>query len=313
MNKNKIDIVIISYNTRELTIDCIRSAIDTAAQLINQIVLVDNASSDGTVEAVISGFPLVRIIANEKNKGFSAAVNQGFRASSAGIIFVSNTDVVFHKDTIRLLASRLQISERCGIVGGQQIFPNGKWQRSYGEYPSVKHALKDLFLLPHLSNLVNETLWDIGLRPRKIKTPDYIDGALMAISREAYDEVGGFDESYFFYTEEADFCRRLKEKGRRVEYFPPATLTHLRGGGGEANVDTSRTLFETKAYFVEKHYSKFSRKLFIAIETLHVHVTAYLLKFTSVFTLGRLRKKIKSKTSAFEKYCAAWREILQNS
>lgn len=271
MKKSDMNVLIVTYNSRAFIETCIDSLFNSEEVSI-KITVIDNASTDGTVELIEEKYPSVKILKNIENMGYAYAVNKGVASAAGDFFVVANADVVFHRDTVYQIVEYLITHRDVGAVGTQQVFPDGKWQRSYGNVPGIVDSIKNLTGITSIHNWVRRLTW-----PRKIdscpKEVGYIDGAAMAIRKEAYDSVKGFDEKFFFYGEEADFCFRLKKSGWKVVFLPAALLTHIRGGStikvGTCNEKYLRLHVNSKLLLVKKRYRRWQIQLYILLEKIH--------------------------------------------
>lgn len=306
---NKIDIVIISYNCKEFTLKCINTIYETYPSDFVKIVVVDNASKDDTVESIKSFYPEVEIIQNEKNLGYASAVNIGVKATKNQFIIISNPDVEYHSNALKYLIHYLELNKRVGAAGPMQIFPNGSWQFCYGDVPSVKLSLKLIFFIYSLQNISNFLLYKLKIHRTKPKKVGYIDGAVIATTRDAFDSVNGFDEDYFLYTEELDFCYRLTKKGWDVMHLPNCTVTHFRGGSSakmgviEENV---RIFLKSKILFCKKHLSKAVTKFYIISEIIYAYEILFFWKIFAIFK--HFRDNSSFKITTMKLFVKIWKE-----
>lgn len=254
----KADIIIISRNGADLTMDCIRSIHKHYDDV--DITLVDNCSADNTIELVSKNFKDVNIIENPENYGYAKAINIGFKYTSNDLVVVSNNDIVFHEDTLDPLINEMENDGKIGLTGPQQVDANGEPGLSYGDLPGYSSALKSALFIDTTTAEIRRSMRKRGINmknePREV---GYIDGGLMLIKRKAFDTVSGFDEDYFFYTEEADFSYRLKQKGWKVIFQPNASVTHYRGGVSEDKGFSRKNiemLINSKALYCKKHLSR---------------------------------------------------------
>ncbi|GAB5464976.1 MAG: glycosyltransferase family 2 protein [Candidatus Kapaibacteriales bacterium] len=263
----KTELIIISYNTAELTLQCIESAYKYGGIDELEICVVDNASTDDTIESIRNKFPNVRIVENPENYGYAKACNIGAFSSEADFIVLSNSDIIFKQDSLLNLVKRLTEDERLGIVGPQQYYRDGSRQRSAGLAPSPGSVL--------VEHIGFEKLYSAFCQLVKMSPqyPDgYIDGAVLCIINEVYKELNGMDEDFFFYSEELDLCKRLRQKGYINETLLDSKVIHLRGGSGDRLSEKSvRMLLESKYKYLCKHYSekaarKYSRSSYIAFQ-----------------------------------------------
>ncbi len=300
MKNAKNDIIIISHNNSELTLNCLESVYQSDITADLNVIVVDNKSTDETEKKIREKYPEVKIILNEENFGYAKAVNIGFKNSNSEIVLVANNDLIFQKDTIEKLINFVKSDNKIGLAGGQQFFPDGKRQKSYGDLPGIKLALKDLFFWGAFAKL-------IGTNDESIREVPYVDGALIAIRRQAFVDLKGFDEDYFFYTEEADFCFRLKRAGWKVMFNPEISFIHLRGAassGSRFSDDSIRLLASTKLLYSKKHHSEVQSFLWFYIEKINLCIRLALLKVFGIFSKN---DKVEGKTEYFANMLKYWK------
>jgi GT2 family glycosyltransferase len=317
MTQDVLDIIIISYNCREYTTRCIDSIYENKGELDVRVFVVDNASTDDTVEFLRLAYPDVRIYSNNTNDGYAKAVNAGAKISESDVFIVTNADVLFHKETLKQL-ERTYKSENAknliGAAGVQQVFPNGSWEFSYGDFPGIKCGFKKLLLIYSIVNQAKRVLWKNGIPLKKSRIVPYLDGAMLAINRKAFNSVNGFDEDYFFYSEEADFCYKLKKKGWQVLFVPEATIMHVRGASSNNNLPNEKyagLLIDSKILFCRKHLSGFTTKSYIFLEALHSGILYLLVKIP--IKLGIDKERFKHKDMEFLIYYRKWIKELFNN
>jgi N-acetylglucosaminyl-diphospho-decaprenol L-rhamnosyltransferase len=209
-----VAISLVNTNSRELLLACLESLHDVDAE----VVVLDNASEDGSVEAVRERFPDVRVIAQRHRAGFGANHNAVIRATSSRYVYVLNEDTTSDDWRLEEMVAHLDANPRVAALGPRLVYPDGSLQDSAWRFPSP--AVTALGLL---------TLGRAGVKQsggRAIRDVDWVMGAAILLRREALDEVGLFDEEFFIYSEETDLCRRLRRGGWRVRYFPEATVVH---------------------------------------------------------------------------------------
>jgi hypothetical protein len=223
-----LSIIIVSKDTKELLINLLGS-IENDVSLgpyIKEIILVDNASADGTGDVIRSNYPLVTYIRNESNKGFAKAVNIGTAESSGEYILLLNSDTLLIKGEILKMLKFMEEHRDTGICGPQLVYPDMKRQRSFAYRPSL--------LLEIVPKPVLEIMHP-GRYARKNQTysapveVDSLIGAAIMLRRKSIELTGGFDEQFFFFLEETDLCIRVKEKGQKVIFFPGAEVIHIQG------------------------------------------------------------------------------------
>ncbi len=258
-----IDFVIINYKTPELTCKCIKTIYDTYGN--SRIIVVDNASGDLSAQIIHENYPEVEIIVNSENKGYAAAVNIGVNIAMSDLVLVSNSDVEFYEGSIKKAEELMMSNKRIAVCGFNQLYPDGAFQRSFGLAPGYKLALMDLLLLSSINKIINEKFHKIGRQNEKVVYPDYADGAALLLKRDVFRQLGGFDEDYFFYTEEADYCARIRKVGYLTAVNNRAIIMHIRGAGrkkGSFDERAEKLLISTKLLFIIKHGSIFEAKFF---------------------------------------------------
>lgn len=244
-----LDIVIINRNTPELTGDCIRSIRETAQKTAVGIIVVDNASTDGSAERIEQEFPDVKMIRLDRNIGYGAAFNRGYVQSTAEYVVVSNSDILYHPGSIDTMVEYMETNPRTGVCAPQQVYPDGRWQASYGNAPGIKDIFSALTALLFVRRFVYSRFWRRWSLDRKAKKVDYLDGAVMCFRRVALDEIKGFDESYLFFVEDADVCRRLQQNKWGVIFMPLAQVTHIRGGTREKDLNKEKHYYAMNMHF----------------------------------------------------------------
>lgn len=230
-------IAIVNYNTRSQ----LRACLATAAGAAQQIVVVDNASSDGSVEMVRQQFPGVVLCANPDNKGYGAAANQALAACTSRYVLLLNADTLLTRGATAALAQYLDSHPRVAAAGPRLVNPDGTLQPSCHAFPGTATVFLELTALRHLARTLRHVPvlrdWHLPAWSHDRARPvDWVKGAALALRREAFQEVGGFDESFFMYWEETDLCRRLATAGWETHFAPVATVVHA----GEASTSQWR-------------------------------------------------------------------------
>ena len=251
-----ITIVIVTYNSQSEIGACLDAALVTAAE----VIVVDNASTDGTV-AAIGGRP-VRLIANATNKGFAAAANQGFNASDRPFVLLLNPDAV-------LTGSIEPLREACaaeGVAGAGGCLVDAEGRPQVGfmvrRLPTVAVLILEALLLNRVwpRNPVNRRYRELGLDPSVSREVEQPAGALLMVKRSAWREIGGFDECFFpLWFEDVDFCRRLVDRGYRLLYVPTVVAKHT----GAHSI--SRLTVEMRRIYWYRSLLRYSAKHFHAI------------------------------------------------
>jgi len=222
----RVAVVVVSYETRETLLEGL-AALD--GEPATSVVVVDNASRDGSVAAVRERFPGVRLIANPENVGFARACNQGARASGAPFLLFLNPDATLAPESLRALAALLDGRPEVGVVGPRTRGASGTIQVSTGDDLSPLAELRQRRLVRGVACRDASVLAEVEARHAVEREVDWVSGACLLIRRQAFDAVSGFDERFFLYEEDADLCRRVREAGFKVLYSPAGEARHALG------------------------------------------------------------------------------------
>ena len=216
--------VVVSYNVADLLVRCVESL---RADGIERIVVVDNASADGSVQAVISADPLVEVVALPENIGYGAGVNRGVARTSEPFVLVLNSDVEVEAGSTKVLLDAMAADPGLGLVGPRIDSLEGELYPSARTFPDMADAAGHAFLhfvwpSNPFSRRYRMLDWDHG----DARDVDWVAGTHFVARRSAWDQVGGFDEAFFMYMEDVDLCWRLHRAGWRVGYEPAAVIRH---------------------------------------------------------------------------------------
>jgi GT2 family glycosyltransferase len=226
----RVSALIVSYNTRELTLEAIRSVV---AEPDVETIVVDNASHDGSADAIISAFPKVELIRSEANLGFAGGVNLAARAARGEALLVLNSDARLERGALNLLRDLLDSEPRAGLVAPALHYPDGRPQASAFRFPGLTQVYLDLFPIDRLMDTrINGRI--TSAQPVEI---DHPLGACMLIRRAAWEGVGPLDEGYFMYLEEVDWCRRARLRAWQIWYQPLAVAVHHGGSSTRQQPD----------------------------------------------------------------------------
>jgi GT2 family glycosyltransferase len=250
-----ISVVIVSYNTREMTLKCLEALFTSLTAIPAEVWLVDNASTDGTVADVQRHFPQVRVIANDRNVGFGTANNQAMRQASGKYILLLNTDAFVQPTTLSTLAEYLDNHPDIAAIGPRLLNADGSLQHSCYRFPSPSRTMfENLLLTAAFPN--NSLVGDLRNWPHDVERDvDFVIGACLLLRYSVLKTIGLFDEGFFMYAEETDLFYRLKTSGWRTVFVPTAECTHLGGGSGKEQ--SARVFCEFRRgqeKFFRKHY-----------------------------------------------------------
>lgn len=234
MSEPLIGVAIVSYNTAPLLRRCLASVIEDTR---GPVLVIDNQSPDGSAELVRREFPSVRLRAESDNRGYGAAANLAVGELGARYVLLLNADTQLTRGAVEALAAYLDDHPAAAVAGPRLVTATGTYEPSAHRFPTPLALLLQESGLRRLLGLTRRHEW----RPRPV---DWILGAALAIRREAFDAVGGFDEGFFLYQEEVDLCYRLRAAGWEIHYAPVATVRHVGGAS------TSQRAAETFGHFV---------------------------------------------------------------
>jgi len=253
-----VSIIVISFNTRDLLRECLQSLLAECARLPEgttaEVLVVDNASRDGSAEMVESEFSAaaspVRLFRSQVNLGFGAANNLAIEEAQGHHLVLLNSDAFFHPGSLARAIQHIEANPSAGIGGARLVGRDGEWQPSARTFHSV---WRDALVLTGLSTRFSRSRI-FGSPDRTWASPDeaaqvdWVTGAFMILRRDALEKAGLFDPAFFLYCEEVDLCRRVKAAGFSVFYWPDIVVTHL---GGESSRQLSEHVFsETEAQVV---------------------------------------------------------------
>ena len=245
--------VVVNFNTSALARRCLESAAADLGSRDWNAVVIDNASSDGGADA-LAALPRTTVVRNAGNVGFGAAVNQAAAQSAAPLLWILNPDCVVHPGAFAALAETLDAHADCAIAAPQLLNADGSVQASARGNPTAWTGLfgRNTLLtkiLPSAAvarrNLPARDLVASGVESAPV---DWVMGAAMLIRRGMFDAVGGFDEGYFLYWEDADLCRRLWDRGCSTRYVPRALVTHDGGASARSESALATRAFHRSAY-----------------------------------------------------------------
>jgi N-acetylglucosaminyl-diphospho-decaprenol L-rhamnosyltransferase len=251
-----LTVVLVSWNVIALLRDCLNSIAAGVGELTHEIVVVDNASTDGSADLVATEFPNVKLIRNQGNVGFARANNQGIAIGSGRCVLLLNSDTLVRPDALIELVAFMDQHARVGAVCPRLVLPGGEPQAfAFGGDPSIGHLMKRGLYRMLLRRSVHN--W----RTDQVQAVDWVSGACLLVRRAVIDQVGGLDENIFMYFEDADWCKRIREAGWRVMFNPQIEIVHLGGQSLAQNPAAREAYDRSLRYFYGKHYGPLARLL----------------------------------------------------
>lgn len=238
--------MIISYNTKSLLKQCLDS-LSSIEDLEYEVVVIDNGSTDGSIELVKLKYPQIKLRENKRNLGFSKAANQSLKLCRGKYVFFLNSDAVI-TNPIHPVLSYFDNNSQVGVVGLKMLEPNGQIQPyTHG----IQQTLQSLVAYK-ISGRFTRYQHRCIVNPEET---DWVSGGAMLVRRELLVQLGGFDENFFFYFEDMDLCARVRELGYKVVYYPGILVKHLGGSSFKGSVKVKKDwYYRSQDYFFRKHY-----------------------------------------------------------
>lgn len=255
-----LSIIIVNYKTEELTINCLDSVFESHLKdLTMEVIVVDNASGDGSIEAIEARFPQARIIKNTENLGFSKANNIGIDVSKGEYILLLNSDTIVEHNTFYESLIFMKNHPHIGALGCKVLLEDGSLDAACKRsFPSpvngLYHSLKLDQRFPDSRRFGEYNLTYVD--EDKTCSVDCVMGAYMLVPRRVIDEVGRLDEDFFMYGEDIDWCYRIKTAGYSIIYYPKVRIFHLKraSGLGKRNPKVIAAFYDAMILFYGKHY-----------------------------------------------------------
>jgi GT2 family glycosyltransferase len=309
MKNMDISVIIVSWNANRYLDQCLCSVFNECKGLDVEVIVVDNASTDGSPEMVADKYPSVQLIKQNENTGFAKANNIGMKVSKGKYLFLINSDVIVKENCIRKLFLFLQNNPEVGMVGPRVYYPDGRFQRSSMKFCNLWNSSCVAF---GISNLFPKSKifggYEMGwIDWENTFEVDVLNGCFWAIRREAYKEVGGLDERFFMYGEDLDWCKRFSAANWKRIYYHQAEAIHY-GGGSSANKPLKFYIEMIRANLqcFQKHHGLIQLKIFLLISIIHNYIRAIGYSLVSVFNKNN---KMQGK---IEKYIAGTKFLLKN-
>ena len=267
-----VSIILVNYKTKELTINCIKSIQEKTKDLKYEIILVDNASNDGSIETIEKKYPNIKIIKNDTNLGFGIANNIGIKNSNGKYILCLNTDTILINNAIKLMYDFMEKSanQKIGACGGNLMHVDMTPAHTGFSFPNVWNC-SSLFW-------INKFLFKQYYAPKEIKSVvdiDFITGADLFIRKSVLDDIGYYDENIFMYYEDVDLCLRMKKAGYRRVLIPEPQIIHLEGQSSKNFLKKTKNSVKGKYYYLNKHKLYLS-KIVMKISYMVIHMFAFI-------------------------------------
>ena len=225
-----ISIIIVSFNNLSFTKNCLESIIKYSSGVSYEIIIIDNNSTEN-IEEVTNQFDKIKLIKNESNKGFAFANNQGLKIAQGKYALILNNDTIFTENTLKTLFDYAEKRNEKAFYGCRLLNTDGSFQESVMNFPSVWNVFTDSFFLSKIfknSKVFNKNAVSFSKQNDLVEV-DVLKGAFIFGRLSDFLELDGFDERFYFYSEELDLCKRFKNNGGKVYYFPKTSIIHIGG------------------------------------------------------------------------------------
>ena len=297
MQNIDLTIIVVSYNTQKMTLECIRSVIEQTKSTIYELIVYDNNSTDGSVEAIRSNFPQINLVTSP-NLGFASANNAAARLARGERLLLLNPDTVILDGGIDKLFCFAAANPGYRIWGGRTLFPDGSVNPSCWRYQTLLNLCFETFGLTVLAPAVFPGQSYGSWKADTERTVDYIAGCFFMIDRELWRALNGFDPTYFMFGEEADLCLRGRKFGARPRFTPDATIVHYGGSSYPNRADLYIQTFASRVTLMNHHWTKISR--LAGRMMLHILVFGRFLIYRCIRLMG---------VSSSEEKVSLWREV----
>ena len=230
MSHMQLSVIVVNFNGKTFLEDCLTS-LNSHVSCRHEVIVVDNASTDGSVEYIVNMFPGVRVIESQANLGFAAGNNLGAQQAEGEYLLLLNTDACL-RDDIQPVLTLLDRHRDIGVAGAKMLDRNLEYRLSAGYFPSPLRLIR-------ISSLYKKdgcfSSGDFPVRPNAHYPVDWVEGSFLLTRRELWNQLGGLDEAYFMYVEDVDYCRRALEHGHKTVFCPSVSYVH-HGGYGSGRI-----------------------------------------------------------------------------
>lgn len=255
-----ISVLIVNYNGREKLRTCLQSILDTKENLAVEVLVSDNGSRDGSIRMVKEDYPDVVLVENHENLGFGKANNIALPLCRSEHILLFNPDTALTPGALRTMLEFMKAHPDAAAIGPKLTNIDGSLQRSIRRFPSLINQLSESLFLYRFSRRGSGEVIEDPESYAQSREVDWVTGAAMLVRKEAFDSIGGFDERFFLYSEETDWCARAKTGGWKIFFFPGAKVMHIHGDSG-VNPQLHLQLLRSKFIYFDKHFPLWQQPL----------------------------------------------------
>jgi len=304
MSDPVVSVIIVSYNTMQMTLECIQSVFDETSKYPFEILVLDNQSSDGSADAIAKQFPDITLVRSEENLGFARANNVLIESVKTPYVLLLNPDTVVLDGAIDKLMDFAQSNPVAGIWGGRTLFGDhqlnpGSCFRKMSPWNQFCRAsgIAAIFKNSEFFNSENFGGWQRDT----VREVDIVCGCFLLITTELWNQLGGFNKKYFMYAEEADLCLRAKKLGAKPAVTPEAEIIHYGGGSEKVRADKMIRLLKAKITLAKDHWQGWQRPLASPLLASWV-----LTRYIALFAWCSLKKSDQKRTDALNSWKTIW-------
>ncbi len=254
-----MSIIIVNWNAGHLLKDCLESIYRNIKKINCEIFVVDNASTDGSLEMVRKEFPQVKLVENKSNLGFAKANNQAISKSGGMYILLLNPDTIVQKHAFQNMLEFMNTHPEAGVVGSKVLYADGSLQLSCGHFPSLQteffHStlLEEIFSKSPFIGNFRMSNWDHN----SVREVDWVSGSCLLVRKAVITDIGLLDEAIFMYAEDIDWCYRIRNAAWKIYYLPQSKIIHLESQIASTNLSNKlRNGYRGLYYFFDKYYGK---------------------------------------------------------
>lgn len=286
-----ISVIIVNWNTRDLLRGCLESVFKTICDFSYEVIVVDNASRDGSVAMLKEKYPQIRLIQNKVNRGFGAANNQGMRIMTGRYALLLNSDTVLTDNAVRELHTFMETHPEAAMACGQLLNTDGSKQNSIASFPNFVTLLTNTSLLEYLFPRSYPSKRYSYDKPIEVES---CVGACFLVRKKAIEEVGMFDERYFFFFEETDWAHQMRNAGWKIFHVPTAFIYHLQGRSIGRDIRSRIEYYRARYQFFRKWKSRPYYILVRFVIMLRLCINLLLTSLAGILTAG-MNKELRDK------------------
>ncbi len=285
----EISFILVNWNTRDLTLQCIRSIVDDCRESAFEIIVADNASSDGSANAIETTYPNVRLLRNSENLGFARGNNEAIKSAMGDFVCLINTDVVIRPGCLPELLRYLRNHPDAGLIAPRVLNADGSVQITVAKEITLFNTLMRAFFLDNLFPSLT------GYSQRRTEPVDTVMGCFWLIRLSVIRQIGLLDDAFFFYGEDRDYCRRIREAHWKIIYHPEASIYHFSGSSSKGSPYRYSLLLEkSRILYWKKYYGPVSFQAYMMLRVVYHLIRIVTNGIAFITTFARSEKaKIK--------------------